>query len=286
MDGHTAKEEELQASLTTRTVDTEQTLVLFLQTIRDLPANPPSIFLDAEGMHDGKANVLALFIPHLNMLYRIKLQGKRSIDISFQSPTGDSLKALLESESNPKVVFDVRQLSQAVYHQHNISLNGIRDLQLMELASREAKQSKKYVKGLVKCVEQDLSLSNEIRQRWLGTDNVDEYRISNILGRAPRSSVKRIEMFPALWEVYYAKLRRPAQAFWLAQSQWESQMRVVASQLPKFESNALGPEVWYDHEQREYAMDRWNEEKSLGIIIGVVALEGGDKGKGKGKQRK
>ncbi|KAI1378093.1 hypothetical protein F4677DRAFT_414404 [Hypoxylon crocopeplum] len=271
MDKSRAKEEKIQASPTTITVDSPAALVSMFESVHGLPTKPPSFFLDAQ-MYNGKAIFLSLFIPLQENLYRIKIDGRRGIDLSTPGPKGESLKTILESESIPKITFDVRPLSYALYRQHNISLDGIRDLQLMELASRDAKQSKKYVKGLVKCIEQDTDPSNEVRQRWLGTENVDEYHISNVLGHAPRSSMKRVEVFPTLWNVYYARLRRPAEAFWLAQSRWESQTRVAASQLPKFnindKGNALGPEVWYDHEQRKYAMDNWNEDQTIGIRIG------------------
>lgn len=47
-----------------------------------------------------------------------------------------SLKSILESSMTPKVFFDVRTDSDALYGQFGIRLAGIIDLQLMEVASR------------------------------------------------------------------------------------------------------------------------------------------------------
>lgn len=50
--------------------------------------------------------------------------------------SGNSMKSVLESDSIPKVFFDVRNDSDALYHHFNISLAGVVDLQVMEYATR------------------------------------------------------------------------------------------------------------------------------------------------------
>ncbi|KAI0116226.1 hypothetical protein F4776DRAFT_315616 [Hypoxylon sp. NC0597] len=269
---HDTAKDNVQNPLSLTNVNSPKALVSLLDNIQGLPTERPSLFLDIERINKANITFLCLFIPLKQIIYRIKIDGDRSMDLTTTNASGESLKSILESESIPKVVFDVRTLSNTMFRLHNISLDGIRDLQLMELASRDAIQSKKYVAGLAKCVEQDLPKSNEARKRWLDTTNVNEYRTFNAIGHAPRWSMKRVELFPALWGAYYARLRRPAQAFWLAQSEWEAKTRVAASKYPRFnlddKGNALGPEVWYDQEQREYAMENWNRDLSMGIKIG------------------
>jgi exonuclease 3'-5' domain-containing protein 1 len=71
------------------------------------------------------------------------------------SSDGLSLQAILEDASIPKVFFDVRNDSDALYGLHNIALNGIKDVQLMELATR--KESRDWLAGLLRCVETDIS---------------------------------------------------------------------------------------------------------------------------------
>lgn len=69
------------------------------------------------------------------------------------------MKDILESKSTPKVFFDVRNDSDALYSHFQIKLAGVVDLQLWELAARPF--AGKYVKGLPKCIEIDSSLSDE-----------------------------------------------------------------------------------------------------------------------------
>ena len=54
---------------------------------------------------------------------------------------------------NPKVIFNIGNDSNALFSHYHISVDGIKDLQLMELASRKGSQD--FVAGLAKCIERD-----------------------------------------------------------------------------------------------------------------------------------
>ncbi|OTB01367.1 hypothetical protein M426DRAFT_323512 [Hypoxylon sp. CI-4A] len=267
----TNQEESIPSQPTVSTIRSEETLLFLLDSIPDLPIKPPSFYLDLEGPQ-GKPAFLCLFIPPKNTIFRIPIGGDRGVDFTKANASGSSLKSILETELIPKVAFDVRVLSRVLFQQLDIRIDGMRDIQLMELASRDSKQSRKFVAGLRKCAEEDLPASNEVRRRWLEPESVDLYRFTNTRGHVPRSSMRRVETFPALWAVYYRRLRRPQQAFWFAQSKWETKNRVAEAQLKGFDSNskgnALGPEVWYDHEQRAYAMEMWKKDGGMGISLG------------------
>ncbi|CZR67230.1 uncharacterized protein PAC_17129 [Phialocephala subalpina] len=60
----------------------------------------------------------------------------------------------------------VRCDSDVLFRHFGISLAGIHDIQLMELATRYL--SKKFVYGLSKCIERDLSLTAGEKQAWEG----------------------------------------------------------------------------------------------------------------------
>ena len=66
---------------------------------------------------------------------------------------GQTLRDILETSAIPKVVFDVRNDSEALYSHFNIRLTSVHDIQLMELATRML--SKKCVNGLSKCIKRD-----------------------------------------------------------------------------------------------------------------------------------
>jgi exonuclease 3'-5' domain-containing protein 1 len=85
---------------------------------------------------------------------------------AFSTPgaTGETLKGILESDSIPKVFFDVRNDSEALFSHFHINLAGIQDIQLMELATRNF--SKRCVNGLSKCIERDLPLNAGERETW------------------------------------------------------------------------------------------------------------------------
>jgi hypothetical protein len=75
------------------------------------------------------------------------------------------LKELLEAENIPKIFFDVRNDSDALFHHFQISLPGVGDIQLMELATRTF--SKKYVSGLQKCIENDAAMTIPEKFAWI-----------------------------------------------------------------------------------------------------------------------
>lgn len=76
---------------------------------------------------------------------------------SVPGSNGQTLKAIVESETILKVFLDVRNDSDALYGHFNIRLGCIYNLQLMELATRAPKAA--YLSGLAKCIERDAQLS-------------------------------------------------------------------------------------------------------------------------------
>ncbi|KAK3617651.1 hypothetical protein LTR22_026661 [Elasticomyces elasticus] len=79
---------------------------------------------------------------------------------------GHALESVLESRNIVKVFFDIQNDSDALFGHYKICIAGIKDLQLMELASRNF--SKRNVNGLAKCVERDSTIPLVERQggRW------------------------------------------------------------------------------------------------------------------------
>ncbi|XMA11671.1 hypothetical protein WAI453_004462 [Rhynchosporium graminicola] len=71
-----------------------------------------------------------------------------------------SVKRILEDPAICKVFFDVRNDSAALYHQYGIKLQGIVDIQIMELAARYSRRTT-YIWGLNASIERYLRLSHE-----------------------------------------------------------------------------------------------------------------------------
>ncbi|GLI59419.1 hypothetical protein VaNZ11_001302, partial [Volvox africanus] len=80
------------------------------------------------------------------------------------------LKEMLECPSVTKLFYDVRCDAEALYHQHGVSLKGVVDLQLSEVAYRRygpVVRRVGYVIGLSKALES--YLAPELRERWQTT---------------------------------------------------------------------------------------------------------------------
>jgi exonuclease 3'-5' domain-containing protein 1 len=69
---------------------------------------------------------------------------------------------MLEDSEIPKVFFDVRNDSDALFAHFGIFLQGVEDIQLMESATRRTTSSRKFLSGLAKCIETAVITSSGI----------------------------------------------------------------------------------------------------------------------------
>ncbi|TVY80733.1 hypothetical protein LSUE1_G005971 [Lachnellula suecica] len=138
-------------------IDTSAAISILIDTLVDLPTNPPSLYVDLEGIYLsrlGSISILQLFVAPTNETYLLDVHILGDKVFSTPGTNGSTFKTILESASIPKVFFDVRNDSDALFSHFNIKLAGVVDLQLMELATRTSR--KKFVNGLSKCIERDL----------------------------------------------------------------------------------------------------------------------------------
>ncbi|KAF9767146.1 hypothetical protein IL306_000346 [Fusarium sp. DS 682] len=257
------------------TIRFKHELKRLLRDLNELSTKPPSIYLDASDIGSGELTNLHLFIPPTRSLYLVNL---RRLGENAFSPIGNtktSFREVLESKDIPKVGFDIRDISRLLFRQYNVSLAGIHDLQLMELASRKDGESKKFLSGLQKCINQDLPSSNMEKIRRLNTEETTNMHLYNTFGHNPNGSMRRIEIFPELWSVYNRRLSREKNSVWLHLMRQESEQRVhdskrKAGSYP--ERQRWGPEVFWDHEQRQIAIDAWNNGILLEERLGGVEI--------------
>ena len=99
--------------------------------------NSNEFALDLEGENlcrDGKINFIQLFFIQIEkiFIFNCSLLGKIEIQ--------NVLKPILENENNLKYMFDCRSDSDALYHQYEIKLKGVIDVQLFEIGYRESFQ--------------------------------------------------------------------------------------------------------------------------------------------------
>jgi len=149
-------------------IDTLPALASMLSDISDLPDSPPPLYLDLEGERlgrDGTIAIMQIYVLPQNHTYLLDITtlGRRAFTFRGSNQTTKNLKAILESSSITKCLFDVRNDADALFNLYDISLQGAQDIQVMNYAAREARRGAfrrgNLVMGLAKCIATDSGLS-------------------------------------------------------------------------------------------------------------------------------
>ena len=208
-------------------IDSNTDLLPLLDSIPNLTFNPPSLYIDLEGIdlgRHGSISILSLHIAPTQKTYLIDIHSLGRAAFSTTNNSGTSLKTILESSVIPKVVFDIRNDSDALFSLFQISVDGIKDLQLMELAYRTG--SREFVSSLAKCIEKESPISAAAKTEWRLTkerghrlftpEKGGHCEVFNERPLKPEISQyckQGVELLPSLYDVYNTKLRQPGVAF-------------------------------------------------------------------------
>lgn len=240
-------------------IDTILDVAKMIDSMQELPTEPPSIYVDLEGVNlcrYGTISILQMYIHPLDRVYLVDVLTLKDKSFSTCGKSGHSLRDILESTAIPKVFFDVRNDSNALYYHFQIKLAGILDLQLMEHATRNVPG--KYVSGLAKCIDRDAPLSYHERRNWLQIkdkgqrlfrpENGGSYEVFNERPLQRDISLycaQDVQILPRLWAHYSSKIG-PS---WMQTVISFSKKRVEESQSPSYAPNgrdkALAPTGWY-----------------------------------------
>jgi exonuclease 3'-5' domain-containing protein 1 len=149
-------------------IDTESKIASLVAKLQDLPTKPPSLYIDLEGINlsrHGRISILQIYVLPLDETYLVDICSlqERAL-LAMASHKGRNLLGILESPDIPKVFFDVRNDSDALFTHFNVQLAGVVDLQLMQLATSSF--PRKYVSGLEKCLEREAFLTAHELQIW------------------------------------------------------------------------------------------------------------------------
>jgi exonuclease 3'-5' domain-containing protein 1 len=102
----------------TTVVSSIHELLLLLDNLISLLVDPPSLYFDLKGIRLGRLGLISLVLlyvaPEL-MTYIIDIHILGGDAFSTTNSTGNSLKSVLESLKIPKVFFDIRNDSDALY---------------------------------------------------------------------------------------------------------------------------------------------------------------------------
>jgi exonuclease 3'-5' domain-containing protein 1 len=213
------------------------------------------------GRH-GTLSILSLYLSTTHHVYLIDIHTLGTHAFTTRHPTNSlSLKTILESAITPKVFFDLRNDSDALYSLHQTSLAGVHDLQLMELATRPF--SKRFLAGLAKCIRNCGTIPAAVRVEWqrskeLGACLFDpgrggRYEVFNerpLNAEIIRYCARDVALLSELWREYSAKMKPPGlnvgmSNFWTDRVRVETEKRVRLSQSEGYNGHtaemALGP---------------------------------------------
>ncbi|CAG9977946.1 unnamed protein product [Clonostachys byssicola] len=242
-------------------VDTREALPDVIDGLVGLPTSPPSLYVDLEGNNlsrHGTISILQIHVRTTGHTYLIDVLtlGSLAFSTSGTLHAETTLKSILENDKIPKVFFDVRNDSDALYAHYSINLSGIQDLQLMALATRNPGQ-RRIISGLAKCIEKDAPLSSVERSRLAAVKARGSKLFSPEKGGSyavfdarPLSTeivdycVQDTTILPRLWSHYDRQLSTA----WDERVRDMSGRRVKESQSPAFNGKgrhmALGPVEW------------------------------------------
>lgn len=251
---------DLNSGLSSEFVDTEAKIASLVGKLQDLPTDPPSLYIDLEGVNlsrHGSISILQIYVLPLKETYLIDIHTlQEKAFLSTASEQGQTLLDILESPYVPKVFFDVRNDSDALFSLFNVKLGGVIDLQLMELASRYF--SKKYVSGLAKCIERDAPLTSPESQCWKTSKekglelfdpkrggSYDVFNSRPLPDAIKEYCVQDVHFLPKLWVEY----RRKISPSWWKKVRTESTNRVLLSQTATYDGRGkwktLAPVGWW-----------------------------------------
>lgn len=156
------------------------------------------------------------------------------------------MQSILQSEDVTKVFFDVRNDSDALYAHYGIKLAGVRDIQLMESASRETTYARRHISGLGRCIENVL-MGTE-RDAWTRCKAKGEKAWNPSQGGSYAAFTARplsddiiaycagdVQTLPVLYETYDRDNYE-----WRELVVRQSQRRIAQSQAPSY--NPFGPD--------------------------------------------
>ena len=248
----------IDSSTSSDIVDTVTALSYVLDAVEKLSTEQPCLYIDLEGeslSRDGTISILQLYLAPADRTYLIDIFTLGSKSFTTGGKNGRTLQEILEDPKIPKVFFDVRNDSDALYSHYKIRLAGVQDLQLMELATRGF--GRRLVNGLARCIEREGGLSAVESREWRQSKDKGKllfapecggsYSVFNdrpLSEEISRYCIQDVQFLPRLWRAYDRKLTPK----WRQRVTEGSMDRVVESQsktyMPHGKHKALGPASW------------------------------------------
>jgi len=286
-------------------VSTTDDLAVMLATLANLPVSPPSLYIDLEGQslsRNGTIALLTLYVSPWQLVYLVDVSSLQAstfstpaIALDQTSTFSDSdsvapqatLKSILESATIPKVFFDVRNDSDALFAHYGIKLSCIHDLQVMELATRTltSGQSRNFLCSLSTCIRDNAGLCPGHFAAWKASKeagnalfdsekggNCAVFETRPLSTEIERYCVQDVLYMPLLWRVFEERIQedcifeesiakiKGGAGFWDIMAREAAVHRVNVSWEPWYRPSGSHKRMgcWND-EQIQEARRRWTE---------------------------
>ncbi|KAI2780176.1 ribonuclease H-like domain-containing protein [Daldinia loculata] len=241
--------------------------------LRHSPPEPyePTMYIDLDGVNlcrEGSLSILTLLIDTGIPTKRVCLIDVYSLGSQAFNTTGikgKTLKDILQDEKIPKVFFDVRNDSDALFAHFGVALQGVEDVQLMESATRTTTSSRKYLNGLAKCIEKSVLHGSDLRSWKLVKEKVGQsfkaesggsYKVFEqrpIPTEIISYCVGDVQYLPQLWRRFRSNTNR-----WRDLVNKETKKRVEASQKPEYQPHGPGRTLAPWSEDQNRTLDKWS----------------------------
>lgn len=225
-------------------VDSEAAIRTLIDDLESLPTQPPSLYLDLEGVNlsrHGSISIIQLFVLPKDHVFLVDIFLLKEAALCTSNRSGTNLRSIFESALVPKVFFDVRNDCDALFSHFQISMSGVHDVQLLEVATRS--NSRDRVSGLGKCIENDAQLTSKASAAWKATKTKGRSRFAPEHGGSyevfnfrpmPQDIIdyctQDVVHLPVLWKIYTQKISPK----WMRKVQDKTNERLLASQDPSY----------------------------------------------------
>ncbi|KAG8927347.1 hypothetical protein FRC02_008264 [Tulasnella sp. 418] len=233
-------------------VDTKEALAALIPVLVELPVHSPSLFIDLEGYNlcrKGSVSLITLHAAPLKKTFFIDVLvlGPDAFTVSEGEWT---LKRILEDEDIPKVFFDCRNDSDALYNLFQVDMKGVKDVQLMELATRPGR--KRFLNGLARTIEGYAGLNPDQLEEWKkvkeqGKDMFNNSETAVVVEQRPldpvflKYSVQDVVLLPKLYCIFDLKLNNKWRPKVENEVFWRLQYARQANYFGEGRDRALGP---------------------------------------------
>ena len=243
---------------------------LVLRHVPPIPSSP-TMYIDLEGVNlcrEGSLSILTLLIDTGISTRRVCLIDVQVLGAqAFNTPgvKQKTLKDILQDENIPKVFFDVRNDSDALFAHFGVRLQGVQDVQLLESATRRTTKSRRLLSGLAKCVEDNVPMSG--RENWKLAKGKGErlfkpeyggsYEVFNqrpIPEEIIDYCVGDVQCLPELREKFWGA----GTVGWKDLVNEETKKRVAASQRPDYQPHGRDKALASWSADQNRTLDQWN----------------------------